>query len=487
MMNWRWRRVFWSAQVRILGWLVILFLSSIIISIFTIRQILLTQLTERAQRALEQEIEEVQRLVGGLNPAKGEPFGDDVDAIFDVFLSRSVPEDNEFFITLLNGSVYKTSPIALPEVLIADASFLNSFDQLSQPDWGLKSQFGETIIYRAQPIETQGDVQGVFVVVQLLSRQQREIDQAVLVASKVVGSVLLIALGLAWLAIGRVLSPLKLLTETARSIQDFSQNLNYRIPVKGEDEIAELTVTFNQMLDRLQTSFTTQREFINDASHEFQTPITVIRGHLEILNNSLHPQSDELADAIELMNDELNRMSRLVDDLLLLARAERPDFLSLELLDVSKLTDELYAKATALAPRQWQLASRAAIRIVADRQRITQAVMNLVQNAAEHTSEGNVIELGSQLIRNETADEVCFWVRDTGVGIDAVDHTRIMQRFARAANTRRKSKGAGLGLSIVKAIAEAHGGRVTVSSKLGEGCQFNFVIPLDPPQEVMPR
>ncbi|PSB23061.1 two-component sensor histidine kinase [filamentous cyanobacterium CCP1] len=485
-MNWRWRRVFLSAQIRILGWLVLLFLLSIIISIFTIRQILSAQLTERVQRSLEQEIEEVQRLVEGRNPTTGEPFGDDVAAIFDVFLSRSVPEDNEFFITLLNGSIYQTSPIALPEILITHPSFLDTLD-LSQPKLGQQSQFGETIIYRVHPIETSGDVQGVFVVAQLLRSQQQEIDQAVIVASKVIGSVLMIALGLAWLAIGRVLSPLKLLTETARSIQDFNQSLTQRIPVRGDDEIAELTATFNQMLDRLQTSFTTQREFINDASHEFQTPITVIQGHLEVLGNSLHHQSDELTDAIELMNDELNRMSRLVDDLLLLARAERPDFLNLELIDVSRLTDELYAKATALAPRQWQIASRAAIRIVADRQRITQAIMNLVQNAVEHTKNGDVIELGSQLIRDEIADEVCFWVRDSGVGIDAVDHRRIMQRFARAANTRRKSKGAGLGLSIVKAIAEAHGGRVSISSKLGKGSQFNVIIPLDPPQEVTVR
>ena len=154
---------------------------------------------------------------------------------------------------------------------------------------------------------------------------------------------------------------------------------------------------------------------------------------------------------------------------------------------MSRLTDELYAKATALAPRQWQIASRAAIRIVADRQRITQAIMNLVQNAVEHTKNGDVIELGSQLIRDEIADEVCFWVRDSGVGIDAVDHKRIMQRFARAANTRRKSNGAGLGLSIVKAIAEAHGGRVSISSKLGKGSQFNVIIPLDPPQEMTVR
>ncbi|WP_416673907.1 sensor histidine kinase [Egbenema bharatensis] len=485
-MNWRWHKFFLSAQTRILIWLGILIFLSVVISIFTIRQILSALLTERVQRSLEQEIEEVQRLIGGRNPSTGEPFGDDIASIFDVFLARSVPEDDEFFITLLNGEIYQTSPIALPDRLNERSSFLQSLAQVKHPQQGTKKIGWETIIYLAYPIETNGDgtSQGVFVVIQLLENKQREIDDAVLVAAKVIGLVMLVALGLAWVAIGRVLSPLKLLTETARSIHDVTQNLDQRIPIRGADEITELTMTFNQMLDRLQTSFATQREFINDASHEFQTPITVIRGHLDLLLVHLLDQTaPEMRDAVNLMHDELDRMSRLVDDLLLLAKAERPDFLSLELVDVDRLTQELHAKATALAPRNWQLASTVSIRIVADRQRITQAVMNLVQNAVEHTHPEDTIELGSKLTEDPTIKGICFWVRDTGIGIHPDDQVRIMQRFARATNTRRKSHGAGLGLAIVKAIAAAHGGRVSVSSKLGEGSQFNITIPLDPPQE----
>jgi signal transduction histidine kinase len=484
-MNWRWRKFFLSAQTRILIWLGILIFLSVVVSIFTIRQILSTLLTERVQRSLEQEIEEVQRLVGGRNPATGEEFGDDIEAIFDVFLSRSVPEDDEFFITLVNGEIYQTSPIALPAILNERSSFLQSLSQVNQLQQGMKRVGWETVIYLAYPIETNrdGSIQGVFVVLQLLKNKQQEIDDAVLVAAKVIGLVMLVALGLAWVAIGQVLSPLKLLTETARSIHDVTQNLEQRIPICGEDEIAELTMTFNQMLDRLQTSFATQREFINDASHEFQTPITVIRGHLDLLIHLLDQNAHEMQDAVNLMHGELDRMSRLVDDLLLLAKAERPDFLSLELVDVDRLTQELYAKATALAPRNWRLASTVSIRIVADRQRMTQAVMNLVQNAVEHTHPGDTIELGSKLTEDPIITGVCFWVRDTGVGIHPDDQVRIIQRFARATNTRRKSKGAGLGLAIVKAISEAHGGCVGVFSKLGEGSQFNITIPLDPPQE----
>lgn len=478
-MNRRWYSLLFSARTQILAWLVVLISVSIVVSIFTIRQILFAQLLERVQRSLKQEVEEIQRLIEGQDPETGQPFGDDVASIFDVFLSRNVPENDEFLIALLNGDVYQTSPLALPEVLSGDSTLLRTLARIESPHQDQKVTSSETIIYLAYPLQTPGMNRGVFVVAHSLSNQWMEIDQAVWVAAWVIVTVFLVASFLAWLAIGRVLSPLQLLTETAHSIQDLDQTLNRQIPVKGNDEIAELTITFNKMLDRLHASFASQRDFINDASHEFQTPITVIQGHLDILSQSLGHHHE----TIDLVKDELNRMSRLVDDLLLLARAERPDFLNLELVDVSRLTTDLFNKATALAPRNWHLATQASIRMVADRQRITQAMMNLLQNAAEHTHQGDRVELGSQVV----GDTVAFWVNDTGVGIALDDQVRIMQRFARVSNSRSKSRGAGLGLSIVKAIAEAHGGQVSVKSKPGHGAQFSITIPLDPPQDLSSR
>jgi signal transduction histidine kinase len=169
--------------------------------------------------------------------------------------------------------------------------------------------------------------------------------------------------------------------------------------------------------------------------------------------------------------DELDRMGRIVQDLLLLANHNQPDFLSLAPVAVGALTDELYAKAKALGPREWVLETRAQDTIVADRQRLTQAVVQLAQNAASY-SEGR-IALGSRVAGGEAR----FWVRDDGPGIRLQEQRAIFERFRRATSTRR-TEGAGLGLAIVKAIAEAHRGRVEVDSRPGEGATFTVVIPV---------
>jgi signal transduction histidine kinase len=282
-------------------------------------------------------------------------------------------------------------------------------------------------------------------------------------------SVLLIASTLAWVVAGRVLAPLRLLADTARSISE--SDLTRRIPVTGRDEIAELARTFNAMLDRLEAAFASQRSFVSDASHELRTPITIVRGHLELLGDD----PGERRETVALVTDELDRMSRFVDDLLVLAKAERDDFLRVADVELGALTDELLEKAQGLGQRDWRLESRGEAVIVADRQRLTQAMMGLAQNAVQHTDDGEPIWLGTDANHRE----VRLWVRDEGPGIAADDQERIFDRFARTSASRRRSEGAGLGLAIVRAIAEAHGGRVRLSSRPGAGASFVLVIPVD--------
>ena len=227
------------------------------------------------------------------------------------------------------------------------------------------------------------------------------------------------------------------------------------------------------MLDRLERAFESQRRFVDDAGHELRTPLTIARGHLELLEDD----PDERRQTVELVLDELDRMRRIVDDLLLLAKHEQPDFLNLETVEVGALTDELHAKITALAPRDRVVATRGRGVIVADRQRVTQAVVQLAQNAAGVTQEGERIELGSTVADGRAR----IWIRDHGPGIPYGDQERIFGRFRRGGEGR--SEGAGLGLAIVKAIAEAHHGRVEVASRPGEGSTFTLIVPVDQPPD----
>jgi signal transduction histidine kinase len=310
---------------------------------------------------------------------------------------------------------------------------------------------------------------GVFVVASFRDREAEELDSAIVALGGVGFVILLIGSVLAWRLAGSVLGPVRAVTTTARSISETS--LERRIPEQGSDEIAQLAATFNDMLDRLQRAFSMQRRFLDDAGHELRTPITIVRGHLEFLEE----EPEQRERTVKLLLDELDRMARIVDDLLLLAQADEPHFLELDLVNVPELTAELETKASALGRRNWRVEATGRGIIVADRHRLTQAVVQLAENAVQHTEEDAEIALGSTVVPGEAR----FWVRDSGPGIPPEEQERVFERFIRGSNGRRR--GAGLGLAIVRAIATAHEGRVELESPPGGGATFTIVVPTDQP------
>jgi signal transduction histidine kinase len=259
---------------------------------------------------------------------------------------------------------------------------------------------------------------------------------------------------------------LRHLSTTARSITE--SDLSQRIPVEGSDEIAALAGTFNEMLDRLEEAFATQRRFVDDAGHELRTPITVIRGQLELLSEDPVEQQA----TIQLVTGELDRMSRIVEDLLVLAKTEQPDFIQLHPIDLAEFVDELAVKASTMSTRSVSVETSDHAVVVGDQQRLTQAMMNLARNAIEHTPVTARISLGGGV----NGSWARLWVTDDGPGISPEAQNRLFERFARGPTGRRTTEGAGLGLSIVKAIAEGHGGRVEVETGAG-GSTFTIVIP----------
>ena len=463
------RQIRASARLRILGWMMALTVLAVVGSLLLARRLLMERHDAEVNDALAQEIEEMSQLAAGNNPATGRPFGNDVAAIFATFLRRNVAEEGDAFFTFVDGAFFERSPAPVELQKLPEAG--GRWAGLTRPDRGELATDEGTVRWEAIPLQDDtGRTLGVFAVANFVEAERQEIADAINTALAVAAAILLLAAVVGWIAAARILRPIRNVTETARAISE--TDLARRIDVEGSDEVADLARTFNAMLDRLETAFDTQRAFVDDAGHELRTPITIVRGHLELMDDD----PDERRRTVDLVTDELDRMSRIVNDLLLLAKLERPDFLRPEPLDVEPFTHELFAKAQAFERRDWRLAADGDGRVVVDGQRLTQAVMNLARNAAEHAGDDATITIGSR----RRDGEVSFWVQDSGPGIAVADQAAIFERFARRGD-RRKSDGAGLGLAIVRAVAEAHGGRVELDSRPDAGACFTLTVPTGTP------
>jgi signal transduction histidine kinase len=453
-----------------LAWYVGLLALAVTASIVGARQVLINQVNDKIEAEFVEEVGELHYLAKGNDPATGKPFAGDVARLFRTDISQDIQNPNEVKLAFVGGRPLIHSPGPTPYRLDHDAELTTRWKDLRRRERGHAQTPAGRVDYLAVPVQSNTSVPGVFVIAIFSDREKAEINAAVRAAAGVGLVVLLLGALVGWRLADRVLVPVRLLTKTARAITE--SNLQRRIPSHGQDEVAQLAVTFNSMLDRLERAFATQRQFLDDAGHELRTPITIIRGHLELLGDDPKERRETLA----LVMDELDRTRRIVDDLLALAKAEQPDFLNLDTVDVEPLTLSVFEKAAALAERDWQLESTGHGKIVADRQRLTQALIQLAQNAANHTQKNGQVAIGSSTRNGEAR----FWVRDQGVGIDPAEQQRIFERFSGAS----RSEGAGLGLSIVKAIAQAHHGRVELVSRLGAGATFTLVIPTDQPPPV---
>jgi len=339
---------------------------------------------------------------------------------------------------------------------------------LTQPDRGELATEEGLVRWEAIPLQDDsGNTLGVFGVANFVEAERQEIADAINTALAVAAAILLLAAVVGWIAAARILRPIRHVTDTARAIGE--TDLSRRIDVEGRDEVADLARTFNAMLDRLETAFATQRAFVDDAGHELRTPITIVRGQLELLSDD----PEQRRRAIELATGELDRMSRMVNDLLLLAKAQQPDLLELDLVEIGDLTRGVSEKGAVLGDRRWRLDAVADGGVVGDRQRLEQALIELLKNAVDHTETEDEIGLGSEI----SGGRARFWVRDTGAGIPPEMLEHVFERFSRGGPHR--TDGAGLGLSIARAIAEAHGGRLQVESELGAGTTFTIEVPVD--------
>ena len=307
-----------------------------------------------------------------------------------------------------------------------------------------------------------------------VTRAQRSVAKSFLIAGALGLLLVLIA---SYLAGASVSLPLRRMARVAARVDDGDLRPRMSSSDSTATEIRVLAETFNHMLDRLAASFQYQRDFIADASHELRTPLTVIAGQLEVLAAQERPGPEEIQRVQRLVGAEVARTSRMVDDMLLLARSEQRDFLHPRTFELPEFVEDLWMATTAGHPRRFRLGAVPAGTLTADPDRVAQALRNLIDNARAHTAAPDgLVRLETTALPGGTCR---FTITDDGPGIPAAQRERIFERFHRTDESRaRVAGGTGLGLAIVEAIAEAHGGTVTAAPPLtGVGGQFELEIP----------
>jgi two-component system, OmpR family, sensor kinase len=308
----------------------------------------------------------------------------------------------------------------------------------------------------------------------LVEQAQHGVAQAFVLAGAIV---LALALFASYLAGARVSAPLRRMAQVATRVDAGDLGPRMEIAVGRVDEVRVLAEAFNRMLDRLSEAFASQREFVADASHELRTPLTVISGQIEVLAAQENPSSAEVTRVERLVRAEITRVSRLVDDLLVLAQAERTGFMRPEPIDLRPFVTDLWDGVSLTADRRFELGTVADGTLYADPDRLAQALHNLARNAIEHTvPHDGLVRLD---VTRLAPDRISFVVVDDGPGIPPNERERVFERFHRTDSGRtRATGGAGLGLAIVRAIAEAHRGSVRVRDpQNGHGAAVELVLP----------
>lgn len=284
---------------------------------------------------------------------------------------------------------------------------------------------------------------------------------------------LAVVLPLSYWATRRSLAPLRHMAHDAAHIS--YKRPGQRIEYQGPgDELGSLAETLNEMLDRLEQAHEEQRRFIGDASHELRTPVAIVRGNVELLRrDTLTPE--ELEESLAIIEDETLRMSRLLDELLALARIEDSQRASLQPLEVRSLLEEAAARTRSLGNREVHIEGPCPLWIQGDPDLLDQVFANLVRNAIDHTREGGRIDFTC----TRSDGTAIVHVTDDGTGIPATDIERIFDRFYRSPGQSRSGEaaGAGLGLAIVRRIIELHGGTITAENVPPRGARFVISLP----------
>ena len=420
------------------------------------------------------------RFIVGQGPGEGTDTWPSADEALRAVVQRMSPDDNTGALGIVDGRAVLRSGVDLDLDLTSAPGFVAHVSAEvtgTDPLIGTYAEEGVVWRYLAAPIAVvggdaaTGGEEVIFTMAYDVSAELAEINstaQAYLVAA---GIALLVIAAVATIVSTRLLRPLRRMRETAERVS--AQSLSERLPVQGRDDVSELASTMNDMLDRLDGALDSQRQLLSDVGHELKTPITIVRGNLEVMDAD---DPDDVRETQALAIDELERMDRLVQDLSAAAALHGPSPVTPARVDAGELVQQIVRKAHGIEGADVSAGPVADVVARVDPGRITQAMLQLAQNGVTH-GRGR-IEIGSRVV-DETLE---LWVRDHGPGVPDAEKAVVFDRFHRG-NTAQA--GSGLGLNIVQVIARAHGGSVRVDDAPGGGALFVISLPLtETPQPV---
>lgn len=385
-------------------------------------------------------------------------------------------ENDDHFVRLIDpdGRIVYQSATALGDFPLDHTHYREALS--GQAVYNVEQGSGEAIGIVSQPVENAGEIAGVLQVGSSRGDSE-EVLRTILLAFLIAGPIVLLLAALGgYLMAGRALAPVRQITQLAATVDpaDLDARLSLDLP---DDELGRLAQTFDAMLARIERGFEQQRQFTADAAHELRTPLGFMRSQVDLMLRRPRSKAEYRA-ALELLDGDVDRMTRIVSALLTVSRSESGQLaLHRVAFDLQELIrSNLDAYAALATERQITLVDESIpVPLQADSDLLAQLLTNLIDNAVAHTPAGGSIAVGCA-----SSDElVRLWVADTGSGIPLEHQERVFDRFYRVDSGRARSMGgAGLGLTIARAIAEAHGGTIALASTPGAGTLIEVMLPI---------